>query len=144
MSQFEFKDTLVIGSGIVAGLLTALYGMQVGEITFLGVPPLQLEIWFSYGLVIPIPFALYFIYKAEGLWGGKIGRAMESIAIGLTVTMIIHIPHIYWHILGEPTEQALPAWGISKNFWYVFYHGLSGLSFFMLSYGFYLFSKAGE
>ncbi|MFB6115193.1 MAG: hypothetical protein ABEK04_02790, partial [Candidatus Nanohalobium sp.] len=82
--------------------------------------------------------------RARSLWGGDIARYLDFIGIGLVVNLILFPIHMKWHfsVMVQGLDH-LPAWGLSPNFWYLFFHGLTGYSFAMLAYGFYLFYESG-
>ncbi len=131
------KDMYLIGAGVILGLIAAVLG-QIGVI---GMP---VEMILTYVMVIPILPGLYFLYKSRDLWGGQIARYLDFIGIGLVINLLLFPVHMFWHFSALRPEEQLAAWfGLSPNFWYIFFHGLTGYSFAMLAYGFYLFYKSG-
>lgn len=136
MDVLEKKDWYVLGTGVLLGIVTAV-ATQLG---YLG---MELELLLGYAMAIPILPALVFLYLARKLWGGDVARYLDFIAVGLIINLLMFPVHLQWH-MAEMTAGALPAWGgLSPNFWYLFFHGLTAYSFVMLSYGFYLFWKSG-
>lgn len=84
-------------------------------------------------MVIP---SLVAIYKTRNLYGGKMGRALELIGIGLLMTML-WVPYILWHFAGIP-EPLGPGWlGLSRGWWGGFLHTLLAHAYVVLTYGMY-------
>ena len=83
--------------------------------------------------VAQMPFiiaALYFILKNQ-VWEGEIGRALNLIGVGLIMIMVDYIPHIPWHIAGNP------GMGFSTGFWVGLFHMWITGGFLMIAYGFH-------
>lgn len=83
--------------------------------------------------IIQVPFvlaAIYFILKNQ-VWEGEIGRSLNLIGVGLLMIMIDYLPHIPWHLAGNP------AWSMSTGFWVGIFHLWVAGGFFVMSYGFH-------
>lgn len=136
IDALEKRDKIIIGTGIVLGFI----GAALAQIGVVGLPA---ELVLTYAMVLPILPALYFLYKARGLWGGEMARYLDFIGIGLLINLLLFPIHMSWHFSVMGGGGGLPAWGISSSFWYIFFHGMTGYSFAMLAYGFYLFYESG-
>jgi hypothetical protein len=134
--KLEKKDWYLLTPGIVLGFIAAVLGQ-------LGIIGLSVEQILTYLMVVPIIPGIYFLYKARSLWGGDIARYLDFIGVGLLVNLVLFPIHMNWHFASQEATAQFLAWGISPNFWYVFFHGLTGYSFAMLAYGFYLFYESG-
>lgn len=135
--HLERNDWYLVGIATVITLVmgavgaTDLYTLQVGSIV-------------EFSSVLPVFAGLVFIYLSRSLWGGSVARYLEVIGAGLAVHMILFIPHIQWHILGEVEGGLPPLAGQPPSFWYVFFHGMSLAAFLFIGYGFYLFQQETE
>lgn len=130
------KDWYLVGTGVVLGVITAVL-TQLGAIGKSG------ELILTFLMVLPIIPGLYFLYRSRSLWGGDIARYLDFIGVGLLINLLLFPVHMGWHfgfLAGSPGAAML---GLSSNFWYIFFHGLTGYSFAMLAYGFYLFYESG-
>lgn len=137
IDNLEQKDWYIIATGIVLGLIAAV----LGQLEIIGLPA---EMILTYLMVVPILPAIYFLYRGRDLWGGDIARYLDFIGIGLLVNLLLFPVHMFWHFSALGPGAELAAWlGLSSNFWYIFFHGLTGYSFAMLAYGFYLFYESG-
>lgn len=136
IDNLEKGDKYLIGTGLLLGLIAAV----LGQFGLIGLP---VEMILTYLMVVPILPGIYFLYKARSLWGGDIARYLDFIGIGLIINLILFPIHMNWHFGSMAAEAEFLAWGISPNFWYMFFHGLTGYSFAMLAYGFYLFYESG-
>ena len=136
IDKLEKKDMYLMGTGVVLGLIAAI----LGQLGFIGLFEEQI---LTYLMVVPILPGIYFLYKARSLWGGDIARYLDFIGIGLIINLVLFPLHMSWHFAAMGGGDQFLAWGISPNFWYMFFHGLTGYSFAMLAYGFYLFYESG-
>lgn len=127
------RDWEVVGLGLVLALVAGALGVM-------GILGLQEEILLAYLPFFTIIPAGIVAWKARETWGGDIARYLEIIAIGFFLLGVTYLPHLYWHFQ-ELTAGSLPEWGLSTNFWYVGFHGLSLFGIAYISYGFYLFWK---
>ncbi|MDY6777030.1 MAG: hypothetical protein SVU32_00055, partial [Candidatus Nanohaloarchaea archaeon] len=120
---------------IVAG--AAAYVVAIGTLAIWGRPPLP--------VVATVFFAIGFLWLARSRWGGDVGRYFEIVSVGLFIQLLTYVPHLSWHLKAAGKgPQALPAWGMSSNFWYVFWHGAAAMSFAFIAYGFYLYWQSTE
>lgn len=116
------KDFFFLGLSLLIVLLTGLIGQIVGFNRLLSTASTYIQIPF-------ILAGLYYVYRLRG-WGGKIGRNLQLIGLGLMMIMINWIPHIPWHMNG------MPVMGISQGFWLGFFHSWVIAGFLMISYAF--------
>lgn len=135
MDVLERKDWYVLGTGIALGLI----GAVLAQLGYVG---LEAEILLGFAMVIPILPALAFLYFTRKLWGGDVARYLDFIGVGLIITLVMFPIHLQWH-MAELAAGSIPAWGISPNFWYMFFHGMTAHSFVLIAYGFYLFWDSG-
>lgn len=78
-------------------------------------------------------FGLTLVYRARSLWGGRMQRYMDLIAIGAGIHAVIFVPATYWVL------QGAPAWlGTSNGAWFVLFHGASLLGVLLIMRGVYL------
>lgn len=80
--------------------------------------------------------AVFFIHRAVQSWAGEFARYLELIGAGLSLVLVTWVPHIGWHVSGQP-----PMLGVGPGFWLTFFHGLNLMGFIIVAYGFYLFWK---
>lgn len=130
------KDWIIVGIGVLLGIIAAI----LGTADVLG---WTAERMMKYLPVIPIPFAMAFLYLNRDYYGGEISRYFEVITIGLGINFLMYVPHLFWHFQGQ-TGGALPSLGLNPSFWYAFFHGMSALGFMFIAYGFNLFYKSIE
>lgn len=83
------------------------------------------------------------LLKASQHWGGKIGRGLQIIALGLLLFMFSIIPHVEWHVMGAPDPLG-PRMVLSSAWWAGFFHILTIVSWVIIIYGFYLFWDLGR
>lgn len=135
--HLEKQDWYVIGIATIITLImggvgaTDLYNLQVGSII-------------EFSSVLPVFVGLVFIYLSRRLWGGSVARYLEVMGIGLGIHMLLFIPHIQWHIIGEVEGGLTPLVGQPPEFWYIFFHGMSLAAFLFVGYGFYLFYQESQ
>lgn len=130
------KDWYLAGAGVVLSIIATV-------LTQIGVIGPAFEMVLTFVMVIPIIPGLYFLYKSRSLWGGDMARYLDFIGVGLVINLVLFPVHMGWHFGLVASEAGAAMLGLSPNFWYIFFHGLTGYSFAMLAYGFYLFYKSG-
>lgn len=136
ISNLTQKDWYLVGAGAALGLLAAI-------LTQVGVIGRSAELVLTFVMVIPIIPGLYFLYKSRSLWGGDIARYLDFIGLGLLINLVLFPIHMGWHFGFVAAQPGAAMLGLSSNFWYIIFHGLTGYSFAMLAYGFYLFYESG-
>jgi hypothetical protein len=116
------RDYAFLGFSFSIALITGIIGQVVGFN----------DVFAATSTYIQLPFilaGLYYIYRLRD-WGGKVGRNLQLIGLGLMMTMVNWIPHIPWHING------MPAMGVSQGFWLGLFHSWVIAGFLMISYAF--------
>jgi hypothetical protein len=133
----EKQDWYVLG---IAGVITLLMG-AVGSTSFYTD---QTGALVEFASVLPVLAGIVFIYLSRSLWGGSVARYLEVMGAGLAIHMILFIPHIQWHIVGQIEGELAPLLGQPPEFWYIFFHGMSLVAFLFVGYGFYLFYQESQ
>jgi hypothetical protein len=133
--HLQKQDYGVIILTLLIPLVAGWYFRTVGQGQLL-----NLITYISYIAVIGVGIGLLAVYKGRSEYGGKMGRALETTAIGLALFMVAHVPHVEWHIAGLPDSPLGPGWlQFTTEWWTGFFH-IGAIMFFLLaSYGFYLF-----
>jgi len=129
-SYLEKKDYGFIVAGGVLTLLAALVAPRVFS------DPMQIETYSRLIVAAFILYGLFSIHKAIQSWAGELARYLQLIGTGLAILMIAWIPHIGWHVRGNPEW-----FGMSPISWITVFHGLTVLAFAVSAYGFHLFWK---
>lgn len=100
-------------------------------------PIIDLATNFVPSLVMLVGLAFLFLGRRH--YGGQIARSLGIVGIATAILMISWVPHFVWHVTGMA-----PLFSISPSFWLAFFHVLTAGVFFIYTYGFYLFYKAGH
>jgi hypothetical protein len=129
-SYLENRDYALIGGGLVLTFLAAFMAPRFVS------DPMSIEAYTRLVVGAVILYGIFAIHSAIQAWAGELARYLQLIGIGLGILMLAWIPHIGWHVAGNP------AWfGMSPTFWLTLFHGLTILAFVTASYGFHLFWK---
>lgn len=129
-SYLESKDYGFIAGGAILTLLAALIAPRFFE------DPMQIETYSRMIVAAVILYGLFSIHQAIQSWAGELARYLQLIGTGLAILMMAWIPHIGWHVRGNPEWL-----GMSPAFWITIFHGLTVLAFAVSTYGFHLFWK---
>jgi hypothetical protein len=127
------KEDVILVSGLI---LAAVLNGVIWHVMNFGTGA---EGWFRFIEGAAVLTALYGIYRSRGLWGGEVARSLEVTSIGIIVYMLTYIPHIGWHVSGNPD-----LFGIPSAIWIGFFHAISAVSFLIVGYGLYLFSESSK
>lgn len=129
-SYLEKNDYMFLGGGLLLVLL-ASYILP----NFLA-DPMSIEAYTRLVVAAVIIYGIFAINMAIQSWAGELARYLQLIGTGLGILMVAWLPHIGWHIQGNPSWL-----GISPSAWVTMFHGLTVLGFASASYGFHLFWK---
>lgn len=88
-------------------------------------------------LFVVVLLTLVPLLRASQHWGGRIGRNLQLIALGLLLFMFSIVPHIEWHVQGAPNPLGPSMLGLSSAWWAGFFHILTIVSWLIIIYGFY-------
>lgn len=125
------RDLGLIGGGIIVSLIAGWWGTTVG------LKQAMIYELVTALIILPIVVAMtYFLWKFQDVWGGELGHSFKIMAIGIIMGTTLAVVHAVWHVLGQGTE-ALPPWGISIDFWIVFFHVGQALFYAITAYGAY-------
>lgn len=127
--HLEQKDYMIMG---VLAVLSALAGYA----SLMASDPLIVEQWLDRVTVLVVLSSVIVLFKAKSEFDDEMARNLELIAIGLTIYMIIYLPHIIWHVTGQ-NPVPLGSITIPRGFLFGFFHMLSISSFVLVGYGFY-------
>lgn len=130
--HLKARDLKLILSSFAGVLIASILSLYVGA-------PIQLELFVDIFVSVSIMASLYFVYKGATRWGGQVARYSTLVALGLTYYGLTLIPHVYWHIAGQPTFLGLAPGAITG-----FQHTATVMAFMIPAYGFYLFWRAGK
>lgn len=129
--ELKRQDYGIIAGGFLLAVLAGFLG-QLYNVTG------RIELYTQFVTTSAILVTLYFIHQGRRAWGGDLARYLEIIGIGFALLMLTWVPHIQWHIGGEP------AWlSLSGSFWVTFFHVLTAVTFLIVGYGFYWFWQEG-
>ncbi|MCJ7429023.1 MAG: hypothetical protein MUP66_01395 [Candidatus Nanohaloarchaeota archaeon QJJ-5] len=120
---------------LVMGVLAVLAGIA-GYSSLMAENPLLVEQWLDRVTVLVVLSAVVIIYKAKQQFDDEIARELELIGVGLTVYMLVYLPHIIWHISDQPSVP-IASFTVPGGFLYGFFHMLSISAFILVAYGFY-------
>lgn len=129
-SYLENQDYALIGGGAIVTFLAALAMPNFVE------NPMRIEAYTRLVVGAVVLYGVFAIHQSIQAWAGELARYLQLIGTGLGLLMIAWIPHIGWHVAGNPSWL-----GMSPTFWLTFFHGLTILAFGVSSYGFHLFWK---
>ena len=129
---FKKQDyTVVLGALgllLVASTVSMVLGLSI-----------EVEPIVDLATILMILSSLYFVYKGVDLVGGKIGRAMTIVGLGVGYYGIYILPHLYYHI-EEPKFFGPLAAAPVENF----LHASTTMAFFIIAWGFYILYKGGK
>lgn len=115
---------------VVAAIVAAVLSLEAG-ISFLVIDLLV-------GLIAVA--GLYYTVKTFDGWGGRIGRRILLVALGINYYgLMLHFVHLPYHTVGNPALL-----GLVPAFWTGFVHVSSIAAFIVAAYGFYLFTVIGR
>jgi uncharacterized membrane protein YfcA len=120
---------------IAAGLLVAIIGGVIGHLFSITVEAELYTRFIASGAII---VSIYFVHRARSAWDGELARYLEIIGAGFIVLMLSWVPHIGWHIRGQPEIL-----GLSASFLIGLFHTLAAVTFLIVGYGFYRFWQEG-
>lgn len=136
--DLERQDIGLIIIGFLASLVMGWWGTTIA-------PPTAFQYeWYT---AIPlVPFSLitaYFLWRFQEVWGGEMGRYLSIIGIGTIISMLFIVAHVRWHVVGKGFAE-LPAWGVSVDFWLIFFHFGAATLFLLVAYGAHLLHESQE
>jgi FtsH-binding integral membrane protein len=129
-SYLERKDYGFIAGGTVLTLLAALIAPRFFE------DPMRIEAYSRMIVAAVVLYGVFSIHRAIQSWAGELGRYLQLIGTGLAILMLAWVPHIGWHVGGNPEWLGMP-----EAFWITMFHGLTIVAFAVSTYGFHLFWK---
>ncbi len=132
------RDWLLIVSGGIISLAMGWWG------TTIALPQLLAFEWYSALPLIPVTVIVaYFVYRFQSVWGGEMVRDLTLLGISVVVGTTLNVVHIRWHIVGTGFQN-LPAWGISTDFWLVFFHIGTAAVYLLTAYSAYQLYQSQE
>lgn len=129
---FEKKDYTIILGAFALLLIASTVSMVLGL-------SIKVEAVVDLASVLVILSSLYFVYKGINLVGGKVGRAMSIVAVGVGYYGLYIMPHLYYHITSPEMIGPLPAIPVE-----IFLHTSTTMTFFVIAWGFYRLYKGGK
>lgn len=129
-SHLERKDYGLVLGGFVLSILSAFVLPAFVD------DAMRVEAYTRFLVAAVVSYGIYSIYMSIEAWAGELARYLQLIGIGLGILMVAWIPHIGWHILGNPEWL-----GLNPTFWITLFHSLTLLAFLTSTYGFHLFWK---
>lgn len=90
------------------------------------------------GLATLTGFAgVFFVYKGSTRLGGRVGRGLALIGVGIAYYVATLVPHVLTHVFlsGQVQAQLIPV--------YLFQHVFTGYAFVISAWGAYLLWKGG-
>lgn len=129
---FERGDYAVVLGAFALLLITSTVSMVLGL-------SIKVEAVVDIASMLVILASMYFVYKGVELSGGKVGRAMTIVAIGVGYYGLYILPHLYYHIASPKMIGPLPAIPVE-----IFLHTSTTMVFFVIAWGFYRLYQGGK
>lgn len=99
---------------------------------------IQVEALVDASTALVIFASLYYVYQGIELAGGKVGRAMTVVTVGVGYYGIYILPHLYYHIASPDMIGPLSAEAVE-----LFLHTSTTMVFFVIAWGFYTLYRGG-
>lgn len=130
--SFEKKDY-----GVLLGSFALL--IVVSTVSMILDLSIQAEALVDASTAVVIFASLYYVYRGIELAGGKVGRSMKLVAVGVGYYGIYILPHLYYHIASPEMIGPFTADAVE-----LFLHTSTTMTFFVIAWGFYTLYRGGK
>lgn len=129
---FGKRDYEIILGAFALLIISSLVSMYLGL-------SIKIEALVDISTALVIFSSLYYVYNGVELAGGKVGRAMTIVGVGIGYYGLYILPHLYYHIVNPEMIGPFSADAVE-----IFLHTSTSMVFFIIAWGFYRLYEGGK